>query len=139
TSARSRSSRASSRTAWCGGSCASTTTARSSPTVASIAVPGTGCRSPFSLRQVDMSFAAAFSEHPVPAQAVGEAVGQILEQLGTDPDLVVLFVTTPFAGAMEDLADAVARLLTPRAFVGATASAVLGGERGVEDGPGLAL
>ena len=86
-----------------------------------------------------MPFAAALSEHPVPAVAVGAAVGDVVERLGSAPDVAVLFVTPHHVGALEDIAAAVQTLLDPTAFIGATAVAVLVGERGVEDGPGLAL
>ena len=86
-----------------------------------------------------MPFAAALSEHPVPAVAVGAAVGDVVERLGAAPDVAVLFVTPHHVGALEDIAAAVQTLLAPTAFIGATAVAVLVGDRGVEDGPGLAL
>jgi small ligand-binding sensory domain FIST len=86
-----------------------------------------------------MTFGASLSEHPLAAQAVGEAVGRVLEDVGEEPDLVVLFVTAPHTGALEDVAHAVAELLRPRVFIGATANAVVGGRRGVEDTPGLSL
>src|SRR5262249_44722531 len=53
--------------------------------------------------------------------------------------LVVLFVTAAHTGALEDISHAVAELLRPKVFVGATANAVVGGGRGVEDTPGLSL
>jgi small ligand-binding sensory domain FIST len=86
-----------------------------------------------------MRFGAALSEHPVAAQAVGETVGQLLDTVGPEPDLAVLFVTAEHTGALEDVVGAVATLLRPRVFVGATASAVVGGGRGVEDKPGMSL
>ena len=86
-----------------------------------------------------MPFVAALSEHPVPAVAVGAAVGDVVERLGSAPDVAVLFVTPHHVGALEDIAAAVQTLLDPTAFIGATAVAVLVGDRGVEDGPGLAL
>jgi small ligand-binding sensory domain FIST len=86
-----------------------------------------------------MTFGAALSEHPVAAQAVGEVVGQLLETVGPQPDLAVLFVTATHTGALEDMAGAVASLLHPGVLVGATANAVLGGGRGVEDQPGVSL
>ena len=75
----------------------------------------------------------------MPAVAVGEVVGDVVERLGAAPDLAVLFVTPHHVGALEDIAAAVQTLLDPTAFIGATAVAVLVGDRGVEDGPGLAL
>lgn len=80
-----------------------------------------------------MPFAAALSEHPVPSIAVGEVVGQVLEAIGPEPDLVVLFAGPPQTGAMEDVAHAVRELLRPRSFIGCTASTVVGGAREVED------
>ena len=50
-----------------------------------------------------MPFAAALSEHPIPAEAAGEALGQILEVVTPEPDLAVLFATTPMTGALEDV------------------------------------
>src|SRR6516165_2030057 len=86
-----------------------------------------------------MPFAAGLSEHPVASQAVGEVVGHVVETVGAAPDLAVLFVTADHTGALEDIANAVAELLQPGAFIGATANAVLAGRRGVEDTPGIAL
>lgn len=91
-----------------------------------------------------MTFAAGLSEHPVPTEAVGEAVGQVLDQLdqprGDDPlDLVALFVSPHHVGAVEDIAAAVRTLLRPRLLIGCTTAAVIGGAREVEDGPGVSL
>ncbi|MFN8051270.1 MAG: FIST N-terminal domain-containing protein [Acidimicrobiales bacterium] len=86
-----------------------------------------------------MPFAAALSEHPLATQAVGEVVGQVLEALGTPPDVAMLFVTAPHAGAMEDIARAVRRLVNPRVLVGATAVSVVGGSQEVEETPGIVL
>lgn len=86
-----------------------------------------------------MEVAAALSEHPLATQAVGETVGQVLDELGAAPDLVVLFVTGPHLGAMEDIATAVRRLLNPRVLLGAGAVSVLAGSQEVEDRPGLVV
>ena len=79
-----------------------------------------------------MQFAAALSEHPLATQAVGEAVGQILEQLGTPPDVVMVFVTPPHSGSLEDITRTVRRLVNPRVLVGACASSIVGGSQEVE-------
>ncbi|MCB0972639.1 MAG: FIST C-terminal domain-containing protein [Acidimicrobiales bacterium] len=79
-----------------------------------------------------MPFAAALSQHPLPTHAIGEVVGQVLEDLGDAPDAVVMFVSGGFVGATEDLAATVRATLRPRALVGATAAAVMAGEREVE-------
>lgn len=86
-----------------------------------------------------MRFASALSEHPLATQAVGEVVGQVLEDLGTPPDVAMLFVTRPHAGAIEDIARVVRRLVNPRVLVGTTTSGVLGGAQEVESGPAIAL
>ncbi|MCU1498730.1 MAG: hypothetical protein JWM47_2683 [Acidimicrobiales bacterium] len=86
-----------------------------------------------------MGFAAAISEHPLATHAVGEVVGQVLDQVGDAPDLAVLFVTGAFAGATEDLAHAVRELLHPGALVASTAISVLAGDREVEERPAVVL
>jgi small ligand-binding sensory domain FIST len=87
-------------------------------------------------------FAAGLSEHPLTAAAVGEAAGQVLEQLGPDappPDLALLFVTPPHAGALEDAAAAVGALLHAGALLGCAAESVVGGDREVEERAGVSL
>lgn len=86
-----------------------------------------------------MPFASALSEHPVPAVAVGEVAGQVLENLGPAPDLAVLFVTPPHAGALEDAASAVADILRPATIIGCAAVSVVGKAREVEEQPGVSL
>ena len=92
------------------------------------------------VRRADVPFAAALSEHPVPAVAVGEAVGDVVERLGAAPDVAVLFVTPHHVGALEDIAAAVQTLLDPTAFIGATAGRRAGRRRAASrTSPGLAL
>lgn len=86
-----------------------------------------------------MPFASALSEHPVPAVAVGEVAGQILENLGPAPDLAVLFVTPPHAGALEDAASAVTDILRPATIIGCAAVSVVGKAREVEEQPAVSL
>jgi small ligand-binding sensory domain FIST len=85
-------------------------------------------------------FAAALSRHPLPAHAVGEVAGQVLDQLsGDDPDLLVCFASPHFVGVLDDAVHALRSLLAPRVLVGATASGVVGGGHEAEDGVGLAV
>jgi small ligand-binding sensory domain FIST len=85
-------------------------------------------------------FAAALSQHPLPAHAVGEVAGQVLDQLGgVDPDLLVCFASAHFVGALDDAVHALDALLTPRVLVGSTASGVLAGGHEAEDGVGFAV
>jgi small ligand-binding sensory domain FIST len=85
-------------------------------------------------------FAQGLSEHPIPTQAVGEAVGQVLDGLGDErPDVVMLFASPHHIGAMEDIASSIRGLLDPTVLLGGSAGAVIGGGREVEDSPALSL
>ena len=85
-------------------------------------------------------YAQGLSEHPIPSQAVGEAVGQVLDGLGDErPDLVMLFTSPHHIGAMEDIVSSVRGLLDPTVLLGGSAGAVIGGGREVEDSPALSL
>ena len=86
-----------------------------------------------------MPFAAALSEHPVPAHAAGEVIGTVLEAVGPAPDLAVLFVTGPQAGALDDIAAAVRATLAPGVLIGCAAVSVVGGEREVEEHAAVVL
>ncbi len=86
-----------------------------------------------------MPFAAALSTHPVTAHATGEVVGQILDRLGRHPDLVVLFVTGPHLGALEDAAGTVRQLLEPSVLIGCGAESVAGNGHEVEQAPAVTL
>jgi small ligand-binding sensory domain FIST len=80
------------------------------------------------------------SEHPVAAQAVGEIAGQILEELdGGRADLMFVFVSPHFTGTTEDVVGVLRAVLAPRALVGATHAAVVGGGREVEETPAISV
>jgi small ligand-binding sensory domain FIST len=86
--------------------------------------------------------AAALSEHPDAAEAVGEVIGQVLEQLGdpeSPPDLAVLFVTPAHLGAIAEVAKAVRAALRPVTLIGCAAESVVGPSREVERTPGISL
>ncbi len=85
-------------------------------------------------------YAAALSQHPIPAHAVGEVAGSVLEQLdGEPPDLVVYFVSPHFVGALDDMNGALQRLLEPGALIGMTAAAAIGGAVEAEGIPALSV
>jgi small ligand-binding sensory domain FIST len=86
-----------------------------------------------------MPIAAALSEHPVAAHAVGEVVGQVLERAGEEPDLALLFASAPHTGALEDVVSTIRTLLRPGVLAGSTAVSVLAGGQEVEDTPAIAL
>ncbi len=85
-------------------------------------------------------YSAALSLHPAPVEAVGEVAGQILEAFGdARPDLLVCFASPHHAGAFEDVAGGLRKLLEPEVMIGCTAVAVAGGAVEVEDAPGLSV
>jgi small ligand-binding sensory domain FIST len=86
-----------------------------------------------------MPFAAALSTHPITAHAVGEVAGQVLERLGPHPDLVLLFVTRPHAGALEDAASAIRQVLSPTVLLGCAAESVVGPGLEIENEPAVSL
>ena len=86
-----------------------------------------------------MPFAAAISEHPVTAHAVGEVIGQVIEEMPGRVDLACLFVTPPHGGALEDAAAAVRAVIDPAVLVGAAAGAVAGRRREVEASAAVSL
>jgi small ligand-binding sensory domain FIST len=86
-----------------------------------------------------MPFASALSEHPVTSLATGEVVGAVLEAIGERPDLVVLNVTRPHLGALEDVVATIDSVLHPLAMIGCAAEAVVGTGREVEDTPAISL
>lgn len=86
-----------------------------------------------------MGFAVALSEHPDAAHAIGECVGQLLDAHGPHPDLVALFVTAAHAPRFAELCAVARQLLQPACLMGATATAVLGADREVQDQPAVSV
>jgi small ligand-binding sensory domain FIST len=86
-----------------------------------------------------MPFAAALSEHPVAAYAVGEAVGEVLEKLGPHADIALVFVTAPHAGALEDIAATVRTVLQPSVLIGCASESVVGPGQEVEATAGVSV
>ncbi len=87
-----------------------------------------------------MRAASALSTHPIVATALGEGIGQVLDALGgARPELVLVAVTPPHLGTLEDVGGALEDLLEPDVVVGAVASAVVGAGRLVRAEPALVL
>ena len=85
-------------------------------------------------------YASALSLHPTPVEAVGEVAGEILERFdGTRPDLLVYFASPHHAGAFEDVASGLTKLLEPETAIGCTMVGVAGGGVEVENAPGLSV
>ncbi len=86
-----------------------------------------------------MDFASALSRHPVTSQALGEALGAVLEHVGERPDLVVVTVTRPHAGALEDVVSAVDAVLHPLGLLACAAESVIGEGVEVEELPAVSV
>ena len=86
-----------------------------------------------------MPFAAALSEHPVAAEAIGEVLGSIVEQHGVEPDLVVVFASSAHVEFLGEISAAIRTVLRPKVLIGSAASAVLGGGREVEEVAALSV
>jgi small ligand-binding sensory domain FIST len=86
-----------------------------------------------------MPFASALSEHPIATQATGEVTGAVLEALGDRPDLVVVCVTPPHSGALDDIVAAIDAVLHPLAMIGCAAESVLGTGKEVEETAAISL
>jgi small ligand-binding sensory domain FIST len=86
-----------------------------------------------------MRFASSLSTHPVTAHATGEAIGQVIDQVGRHPDLAILFVTRPHAATLAEAAEAVTQLLAPTLLIGCAAESVVGNQREIEQAPAVSL
>ena len=84
-------------------------------------------------------FAVGLSEHLHAGEAVGEAVVQVLNGLGREPDVAMMFLTTAHVPMAGELVTAVQTLLRPSVLVGSSAVSVIAGRREVEDRPAVAL
>jgi small ligand-binding sensory domain FIST len=84
-------------------------------------------------------FAAALSQHPVAADAVGEVLGSIVEQRGVEPDLVVVFASAAHVEFLGEISAAISTVLRPGTLVGASASSVLAGAQEAEEVPALSV
>ncbi len=101
-----------------------------------------------------MPFAAAWSCHPQPASALGECLGQLLEDHGPHPDLALLFVTPGYStpdhrsptdsspsdsSPVDGLLGTIAALLAPAALMAISAGVLLVDSQRIERRPALAL
>ena len=80
-----------------------------------------------------MPFTVGLSQHTDPGVATGELVGHVLETLGVQPDVAVLFTSGEHLPNTDEIAAAVVELLNPSAFIGTTAISVAAGEREIEE------
>ena len=80
-----------------------------------------------------MPFTVGLSQHIDPGVATGEIVGHVLETLGVQPDVAMLFTSGQHIPNTDEIAAAVVELLNPGAFIGTTAVSVAAGEREIEE------
>ena len=80
-----------------------------------------------------MPFTVGLSQHADPGMAVGEIVGRVLETLGVQPDVAMLFTSGDHMANTDEIAATVVELLNPGAFIGTTAVSVAAGEREIEE------
>lgn len=87
-----------------------------------------------------ISFASGISGHPETPVALGEAIGQVSEQLDGDrPSLVVVHFSPHHLSEARNVATAIHELLQPRAAFGGSVSGVIGGGLCLEGGPGISV
>ena len=86
-----------------------------------------------------MRAAAASSEHPLAAHAVGEIAGAVLEDLDDRIDLAIVFVEGSHTGAIEDVATALTDILDPGVMIGTTACGVIAQDVEIEDRSAISL
>jgi len=86
-----------------------------------------------------MTAVAALSQHPETADATAEVVGQVLDRVGTGPELAFVFASAHHTDELGEVGGAIRTMLAPGRLVGATTSGVISGERELEDGPALGL
>lgn len=86
-----------------------------------------------------MQYAASLSEHPLASHATGQVVGEVLEAVGSAPDLAMLFVSGDHIDAVPDIVATVREVLQPTALIGTTAVAVVGRDQEIEQTPAISL
>ena len=82
---------------------------------------------------------SGYSQHPAPAAAVGEVVGDVLSRIDPHPDLAVLFASGRFIGELGSVVAAVQALLAPKVLVGSDVPRVFGGSDDRPSADGLLL
>ena len=125
----STSSPASSPTGWCAASSSTPSTGPSRPAAACSPTASVVGRAPHPAAPrliADAASPSALSTHPVTAARHRRGHRSVLERLGRHPDLAAIFVTRPHAGALEDAAAAVRRILAPSVLIGCAAESVVG-------------
>jgi small ligand-binding sensory domain FIST len=86
-----------------------------------------------------MRSAAALSTHPIASHATGDVIADILDLGDGLPDLAIVFATSAFSGAAEDILRTVKTILQPTRLLFVASSGVLGAGSEVSSGAALSL
>lgn len=86
-----------------------------------------------------MQSAAALSTHPIASHATGDVIADILDLGRPSPDLAIVFATSAFSGASEDILRAIDVLLTPKKLLFVSSSGVIGAGSEVDGNAALSL
>ena len=86
-----------------------------------------------------MPYAAGLSERPQATDAAKEAADQVVEVLGTGPDVALLFFTGTHVEAASEIATVIRDRLQPGTLLGASAVSVVAGSREIEVHPAVSL
>jgi len=89
--------------------------------------------------QDSIKVATALSTLDDPIDAALQVSERIRQQLGSAPDLLMVFVTIHHARRMGMIADTLRDRLSSKHMMGITASGVMSGPTHIEDGPGLSV
>ncbi|HTQ38504.1 MAG TPA: FIST N-terminal domain-containing protein [Pirellulales bacterium] len=84
-------------------------------------------------------FGAALSLQPDSGAAVDEACRAALSQLGTKPDLAVVFVSPHHRGQLAQVAVQVCDAIGSEALLGCTGESIIGGNREIESQPAVSV
>ena len=83
--------------------------------------------------------AVAVSEHPVPADAVAECAGELLERDMAGADALLVAAMTGFGGALREMAAALSELLGCQSHIAVASGALLVGGREADGTPALGV
>jgi small ligand-binding sensory domain FIST len=81
----------------------------------------------------------ALSSREDPIDAALQVADRIKQQLGSPPDLLIIFATIHYARRMGMIADTLRDKLSSAHMLGVTASGVMSGATEIEEGPGLSV
>jgi small ligand-binding sensory domain FIST len=86
-----------------------------------------------------MPYHSAFSQHSDSAFAIGEIIGEMLERIGTAPDVAVVFLPERFRADASNIVSTIQKLLKPKSLIGTINDSIISGSREIENGRALCL